>query len=146
MKTLTMAADERPCGRLERRPRCVCRALARWCARRAVETLPTRLRFIKTGKGGFGINSLRPWPSRAGRLTVDAKYSTAPDRVGQHLFLDRQHHARLQKSARRVVNPDRDEPAPLVEHQHVPAVAPIFRGDARAACRPVAHPSRLLAR
>jgi hypothetical protein len=100
----------------------------------------------QNGKGGFGINSLRPWPSRAGRPTVDAKYSTAPDRAGQHLFFDRQHHARLQKPARRVVNPDRDERAPLVEHQYVHSFLPTFRGVACADCRAVANPSRLLAR
>jgi hypothetical protein len=55
----------------------------------------------------------------------DAKYSTAPTRLRQHLFFDGEHHARAQEAARRVVRADREESAALFKHRDVRAVIPL---------------------
>ena len=74
---------------------------------------------------------------------VDAKYSTAPSRLSQHLFFDREHHARPQDASRGVVRGDGEERAPLVQQRDVRAVLPTARGRDR---RAVAHAGRLLCR
>src|ERR1700748_2769494 len=114
-----------------------------FCARRAVETLSTHQTIYPNGKGspptfdGAGrVASLRP--------AFETDYSTALSRARQHLFFDREHHARLQKGARRVVNSARNERAALVEHKDVRAFFKIFRRVERANSRAVPRPSRLL--
>jgi hypothetical protein len=75
--------------------------------------------------------------------SVSAKYSTAPSRLSQHLFFDRQHHPRSQKRRSVVVRADCDERAALVEERDVRAVLPAAdRSDRRA----VPHPARLFGR
>lgn len=86
------------------------------------------------------------WRQRPGSLAttvVDAKYSTAPSRLSQHLFFDRQHHTRPQDFVRRVVRADRQQRAPFVEERDVRAVLP---GAPRADGRAVPDAGRVLGR
>lgn len=86
----------------------------------------------------FNVRSLPTTP-------FDAKYSTAPTRLRQHLFFDGGHHARPQEAAHRVVRADREEHAALVKHRDVRAVVPTACV-ARAHGRAVPDASRLVGR
>ena len=95
---------------------------------------------------GKRLSALSLCPVRVGdQPFVDAKYSTALSRPGQHLFFGRQHHARPDERRRRVVTADRDERAPPVEQRDVRAVLPpLRRGGAHR--HAVADEARLLGR
>lgn len=117
------------------------RALARDAPGRAVETVSTLRRTIfQTGKRSGQNASGRRRPT----FSVVAKYSTALVRARQHLFFDRQHHARLKSLTHGVVNADRDEKSFFVKQQNVPAVFQPARYFRDADGLSVAQPSRLL--
>src|SRR5687767_7661895 len=76
--------------------------------RRRVSFNSSTSSFFQMGKGRRAGSSLFE------TTAVGREYSTALSRPGQHLFFDRQHHARPQESRRRVVDADRDERPALV--------------------------------
>ena len=101
-------------------------------ARRAVEIRSTRLRAFFQREEALSFVS-QSGSVRFRSAAVDAKYSTAPSRLSQHLFFRRQHHARPQQTGRRLVDGDGDERAPFVEDAYVRAVHGRERGgDGRA--------------
>ena len=96
------------------------------------------------------------WERAAGRLApvccrvvfttaVVAEYSTALSRLGQHLFFNRQHHARPQKPGGRVVDADRKQRPALVKDADVAAVLERLRA-ARGHRRAVTRAARVLGR
>ena len=95
--------------------------------------------FFQMGKGRRDGSSL------FGSTAVVGEYSTALARLRQHLFFDRQHHARPDQPRRRVVEADRDERPALVVDAHIRAVFRPVR-DGRAHRRAVPRAPRVFGR
>lgn len=128
-------------SRLEERPRCACAGDTRE-TRPAAPSSSVQLLYELFFKGRR-LSALAFQPGHWRR--VDAKYSTAPSGLRQHLFFDREHHARPQSGGRGVVCADREERPALVEERDVRAVIPDVPGTRRDG-RAVPRPARLFDR
>lgn len=99
----------------------VCRAPARDALAAPSSFVQLLNQLFSNGKGAAG--RLAPVDAESlSRPPLGAEYSTALSRPGQHLFFDRERHARSDEAGRRVVDADRNQRPDLVVDAHVTAV------------------------